>query len=162
MDPSSAPRHDPNYPLHAPLHMAAKGMDLDTVKQMIEGGGSWAVWPVNINDNAGWVPLHEAARNAGDQGTAILEYLLSKGGDVHAMKWDGDTPLHDASNKGLQKNIEVLLRHGADPTATNIYGETPLDVSSKAEIKKVLENAQEEWRIRRFGLPPIPLIEGPF
>ena len=51
MDPLNAPRHDPNYPFHAPLHMAAKGCDLGTVQQMVEGGGSWAVWPVNVTAN---------------------------------------------------------------------------------------------------------------
>ena len=132
MDPLSAPRHDPNYPFHAPLHMAAKGCDLETVRQMIEGGGSWSVWPVNITDNVGRVPLHEAATNTGTQGTAILEYLLSKGADVGAQMLNGDTPLHRASLKGLKKNVEVLVRHGADPTATNFNGMTPEDVAKIA------------------------------
>ena len=97
-----------------------------------------------------------------DRGTAILEYLLSKGGDVNAVKWDFDTPLHDAAAVGLKSHVEILLRSGADPSATNIYGKTPSDVASEPEIKKILENAHEEWRIRRLGLAPIPLVEGPF
>ena len=161
MDPSSAPRHDPNYPFHAPLHMAAKGCDLETVQQMVEGGGSWAVWPVNITDNLDRIPLHEAARNVGGQGTAILEYLLSKGADVGAKMVNGDTALHIASSKGLKKNVEVLVRHGADPTATNFNGMTPHEVASKPEILKILVDAEESQRIRS-GLPPTTLIEGPF
>ena len=154
---------DPNYPLHAPLHLAAKGCDLELVTKMIEGGDSdVAVWPVNVTDNAGWVALHEAAGNSCPfHGPAILEYLLEQGGDVDAKKWDADTPLHDASAKGRKRNVEILLRHGANPSATNIYGKTPLDLATKPEIKDILEKAQEERRVR-LGLPPIPLIEGPF
>ena len=161
MDPSSAPRHDPNYPFHAPLHMAAQGCDLETVQQMVEGGGSWAVWPVNVTDNLDRIPLHEAARNVGSQGPAILEYLLSKGADIGAKMVNGDTPLHIASSKGLKKNVQLLLQHNANPAATNINGKTPLDLATKPEIKDILEKAQEERRVR-LGLPPIPLIEGPF
>ena len=153
---------DPNYPLHAPLHQAAKGCDLELVTQMIEGGGNTAVWSVNVTDNAGWVALHEAAGNSCPfHGPAILEYLLEQGADVDAQKWDGDTPLHDASAKGLKKNVEILLINGANPAATNINGKTPLDLATKPEIKDILEKAQEERRVR-LGLPPIPLIEGPF
>ena len=153
-----------NYPvLLAPLHQAARrGCDLELVTQMIEGEGT--VWPVNVRDASDWVPLHEAAANRCPfHGPAIMEYLLSEGGDIKAKTWDGDTPLHIASSNGLKKNVELLLQHGADPTATNEYGETPLDVASnsKPEIKEILEKAQEEQRVR-LGLPPIPLIEGPF
>ena len=149
---------DPNYPLDAPLHLAAKGCDLEAVTQLIEDG----VWAVNVTDTAGWVPLHEAAGNSCPfHGPAILEYLLSEGGDVDAKKWDGDTPLHDASAKGRTKNVELLLQHGANPAATNIHGKTPLDMATKAEIKKLLEVAQEQRRVR-LGLAPVPLIEGPF
>ena len=153
---------DPNYPLQAPLHLAARGCDLELVTHMIEGGGNVAVWAVNVTDTAGWVPLHEAAGNTCPfHGPAILEYLLSKGGDVDAKKWDADTPLHDAAAKGLKKNVQLLLQHNANPAATNIHGKTPLDVATKPEIKNILEDAQEQRRVR-LGLPPVPLIEGPF
>ena len=153
---------DPNYPLHAPLHLAAKGCDLELVMQMVEGGGDVAVWAVNVTDTAGWVPLHEAAGNTCPfHGPAILEYLLSQGGDIEAKKWNAETPLHDASSKGLKKNVQLLLEHGANPAASNIDGKTPYDVATKAEIKSMLEIAQEQRRIR-LGLPPVPLIEGPF
>ena len=152
---------DPNYPLRAPLHLAARGCDLDLVTHMIEGGGDVAVWAVNVTDSAGWVPLHEAARNSCPfHGPAILEYLLSQGGDIEAKKWNADTPLHDASSKGLKTNVELLLEHGADPSATNIDGKTPLDVATKPEIKLILEKAEERRRVR-LGLPPVPLIQEP-
>ena len=118
--------------------------------------------PVNVKDSWDWVPLHEAAGNTCRfHGPAIVEYLISEGGDVNAKTEDNDTPLHIAAEKGLQKNVELLLENGANPAATNDAGESPLDVATKAEIKEILEKAQEERRVR-LGLPPIPLIEGPF
>ena len=157
---------DSNYPqLSAPLHQAAAGgCDLELVTHMIEGGGNTPVWPVNVLDGImGQVPLHSAAANRCPfHGPAILEYLISMGGDVNAKdSIVGETPLHIASSQGLKKHVELLLEHGANPAATDDAGDTPLDVATKAEIKNILEVAQEKRRVR-LGLPPVPLIEGPF
>ena len=149
---------DPYYHFNPILHWAARECDLEKVIKMIEEDGI----PVNVKDFFDWVPLHEAAGNTCRfHGPAIVEYLISEGGEVNAKTEDNDTPLHFAAAKGLLKNVELLLEHGANPLATNDDGETPLDVATKAEIKNILEVAQEKERVR-LGLPPVPLIEGPF
>ena len=155
---------DSNYPqLSAPLHQAAiGGCDLELVTHMIEGGGNTPVWPVNVLDGMGQVPLHNAAANRCPfHGPAILEYLISMGGDVNAKDSEvGETPLHIASSQGLKKHVKLLLEHGANPAATTDAGETPLDLATKADIKAMLEAAEEERRIR-LGLAPVPLIQEP-
>ena len=150
---------DPYYRFNLILHWAARECDLEKVTKMIEEDG----FPVNViggHDDS--VPLHDAAGNTCRfHGPAMVEYFISEGGDVNAKSMYNETPLHIAAAKGLQKTVELLLAHGANPLATNDDGETPLDVATKAEIKNILEVAQEKERVR-LGLPPVPLIEGPF
>ena len=149
---------EPYNPFMPLLHWAARECDLEKVTKMIEDGV-----PVNViggHDDS--VPMHDAAGNTCRfHGPAMVEYLISEGGNVNAKSLYNETPLHIAAEKGLQKNVELLLENGANPAATNDAGESPLDVATKAEIKEILEKAQEERRVR-LGLPPIPLIEGPF
>lgn len=42
--------------------------------------------PVNVQDNAGWTPLHEATSN---RHTKIAELLLQNGADSNACSRDG-------------------------------------------------------------------------
>ena len=42
--------------------------------------------PVNVQDNAGWTPLHEATSN---QHTRIAELLLQNGADSNTSSRDG-------------------------------------------------------------------------
>ena len=148
---------DPFYHFMPILHWAARECDLEKVMKMVEEDGI----PVNVKDSWDWVPLHEAAGNTCRfHGPAIVEYLISEGGEVNAKTEDNDTPLHFAAAKGLQKNVELLLEHGANPAAINDAGETPLDVATKPGIKRMLEVAEEKRRIR-LGLPPVPLIQEP-
>ena len=148
---------DPLYHFMPILHLAARECDLEKVTKMIEVDGI----PVNVKDFWDWVPLHEAAGNTCRfHGPAIVEYLISEGGEVNAKTEENETPLHIAAEKGLQKIVELLLEHGANPAATNDAGETPLDLATKADIKTMLEAAEEEKRIR-LGLAPVPLIQEP-
>ena len=151
------PIMDPYYHFNPILHWAARECDLEKVSKMIEEDDI----PVNVKDSWEWVPLHEAAGNTCRfHGPAIVEYLISEGGEVNAKTEENETPLHIAAEKGLQKIVELLLEHGANPAATNDAGETPLDLATKADIKAMLEAAEEERRIR-LGLAPVPLIQEP-
>ena len=38
----------------------------------------------------------------------------------------GNTPLHEAVERGHRDTVQYLLRNGADPDSTNYFGETPL------------------------------------
>jgi len=64
------------------------------------------------NDGRGDAPLHHAARN-GD--TDIVQLLLERGADVHALTPRGHTVLYCAGGHGHVDTLQILLDHGADP-----------------------------------------------
>jgi NF-kappa-B inhibitor-like protein 2 len=73
--------------------------------------------PVNVQDNSGWIPLHEAANN---NWYDITEYLLKHGADINhrgGPKCQGMTPLIDAASVGWLDIVELLLKYGANALA---------------------------------------------
>ena len=88
----------------------------------------------------GYTPLHESVANGKND---ILDFLLSKGGDVNCRANSGYTPLHLAASSGHGKCVTVLLRHDADIGSTDEFGKTPkqtAELSSKASIVKLLRS----------------------
>lgn len=63
---------------------------------------------------------------------------------LHAVDYEGRTPLHVAAANGNAKAVQLLLNAGADPTARTMFAKlTPLDLCSPSEpgVKKVLLDA---------------------
>ena len=89
---------------------------------------------VNMRDDDGWTPLHEAA----DWGHAsVVSVLLAAGASVSAKRTSysrgavllfdvGNTPLHNAARRGHGSVVSVLLVAGADVNAKSDNGNTPL------------------------------------
>lgn len=73
--------------------------------------------PVNVRDNCGWTPLHEAANN---NHYAIVEALLEAGADINdrgGIHCNGITPLIDAASCGNLEIIQLLVDMGANVLA---------------------------------------------
>jgi NF-kappa-B inhibitor-like protein 2 len=65
---------------------------------------------LNLQDNHGWTPLHEAA-NHGHMD--IVRYLLDCKANINIKANNGITTLIDACNSGRLDIIEILLSYGA-------------------------------------------------
>lgn len=105
-----------------PLHVACIAGDLNRVEKLIEMGH-----PVNPRDNAGWLPIHEAANHGH---TEIVQYLIDHGANFNDRGGDlcgGTTPLHDACVNGNSSVIRVLIRSNANVIRCDEDGNTPLD-----------------------------------
>ena len=83
---------------------------------------------VNINAGEGSLlgtALHAAVSSSQDH-RIIIETLLLKGANVHALRWNARTPLHDAAEAGNPDAVELLLASGSDNKALTLSGTTPL------------------------------------
>ncbi|TRM65124.1 ankyrin repeat-containing domain protein [Schizophyllum amplum] len=75
----------------------------------------------NIPDENTYTPMHAAASYGQLQ---VLEYLISRGGDVNVIDSDGDTPLYTVEDVAT---AQFLVDHGATVARTNHEGISPID-----------------------------------
>ncbi|XP_047412094.1 SMC5-SMC6 complex localization factor protein 1 isoform X1 [Sciurus carolinensis] len=93
---------------------------------------------INVKDNAGWTPLHEAC-NYGN--TVCVQEILQRCPEVDLLtQVDGVTPLHDALSNGHVEIGKLLLQHGGPVLLQqrNSKGELPLDYVISPQIKEEL------------------------
>ncbi|CAF0970998.1 unnamed protein product, partial [Adineta ricciae] len=102
------------------LHLACKEKNgLRKVKQFISEGDD-----INLQDNHGWTPLHEAANHGH---VDIVRYLLDCKANINIKANNGITTLIDACNSGRLDIIEVLLSYGAKTNIRTNNGYTAVD-----------------------------------
>lgn len=93
---------------------------------------------INVKDNAGWTPLHEAC-NYGN--TVCVQEILQRCPEVDLLtQVDGVTPLHDALSNGHVEIGKLLLQHGGPVLLQqrNAKGELPLDYVISPQVKEEL------------------------
>ncbi|CAF3606260.1 unnamed protein product [Rotaria sordida] len=102
------------------LHLACKEKNgLKKVKQFISEGDD-----INLQDNHGWTPLHEAANHGHID---IVRYLLDCKANINIKANNGITALIDACNSGCLDIIEILLSYGAKTNIRTNNGYTAVD-----------------------------------
>ncbi|WP_067272842.1 ankyrin repeat domain-containing protein [Mitsuaria sp. 7] len=100
------------------LHRAAHEGDITEMKRLIAQG-----YDVNLFDDLGNTPLHEAVR--ADR-YRVAEWLLDHGASVNANEAEriGETPLCFAVQRGYPEMVALLLKRGADPDINGWMGLT--------------------------------------
>jgi len=84
---------------------------------------------VNAADEAGWTPLHFAAR---DQNARIVQMLLEHGAAVDRVDDSGSTPLWQCVNSTYPVDstvVDLLLACGADPRRKHKHNYSPIDLA---------------------------------
>jgi ankyrin repeat protein len=109
---------------------------------------------IGVQTTNGTTVLHWAALDA-DDGTPMLEVLLSHKADINARDKDGRTPLMYAVDAGPE-NVRFLLLRGADPSIQDRKGQTALhlarsrrDSPDKRGVVRLLTEAEAAKPIRR-------------
>ncbi|ENN77089.1 hypothetical protein YQE_06424, partial [Dendroctonus ponderosae] len=102
--------------------------------------------PVNVRDNAGWLPLHEAAVHGHIEIVRLLLDHKASINDRGASECNGITPLHDAASNGHLEIIELLLNKGASALAKTDDGNTPL-----FELRKWFQRNGEDLSSERLS-----------
>ncbi|KAG6450561.1 hypothetical protein O3G_MSEX006650 [Manduca sexta] len=120
------------------LHVACISGNKLLVDRLIAKGH-----PVNIRDNAGWLPLHEACIHGHIE---IANILINNGANVNdrgGANCDGITPLYDAASNGHLQVVQLLIDKGAIPSLKTDFGETPLHVLQKWRAGTILTKDEE-------------------
>ena len=137
---------------------AAKAGDLELVKKIVADHSHI----VNCRDLDGRhsTPLHFAA---GYNRVGVVEFLLSKGADVHAKDKGGLVPLHNACSYGHYEVTELLVKHGASVNVCDLWRFTPLhEGAAKGKydiVKLLLKHGADASKKNRDGHTPIDLVK---
>ncbi|XP_064485814.1 ankyrin repeat and SOCS box protein 3-like [Ornithodoros turicata] len=111
--------------------LAARSGNLTELRRLISEGR-----PVDVQDNRGWRPLHEAAAKGNDVGV-VKELLKHESTDVDWVTYEGETALLLACKrlKGnlLTEVISVLLESGADASIADNERDSPLLAACRAK-----------------------------
>lgn len=89
---------------------------------------------------AGNSPLHIASAKGYND---IVEYLLSKGANIHSVNKRLASPLHSAVFKGRIETVKLLLDKGASIEAREDEGDTPIAWASYTGFAKIVEHLIE-------------------
>jgi len=88
------------------LHKAARSGQVSTNKRLLEEGAN-----VNISDNNGWTPLHEACHYGH---TVVASLLIDHDADMSKEGGDErETPLVHAAISGQLNVVKLLVKKGA-------------------------------------------------
>ncbi|XP_070648233.1 SMC5-SMC6 complex localization factor protein 1 isoform X1 [Bos indicus] len=126
--------HKTNLKGETALHRACINNQVDRLILLLSMPGI----DINVKDNAGWTPLHEAC-NYGN--TVCVQEILQRCPEVDLLtQVDGVTPLHDALSNGHVEIGKLLLQHGGPVLLQqrNSKGELPLDYVVSSQIKEEL------------------------
>lgn len=107
-----------------PLHLASQYADLETVKLLVDAGGT-----LEMLDSSGNSMIHYAAR--GKNQTEILKYLLEKGLSPSQKTDDGKDAMTLSSASGSSEVVELLFK-----TANEDYTPDPLSLINAITIGK--------------------------
>lgn len=119
------------------IGLAARSGNLTELRQLINEGK-----PVDVQDNRGWRPLHEAIANGGDV-TVIKELLKHESTNVNWVTYEGETALLLACKrlKGnkLTEVVSVLLANGANARTADNELDSPLLAACRANSADAVE-----------------------
>uniref|UniRef100_A0A8C4XBK9 Ankyrin repeat and SOCS box containing 3 n=1 Tax=Erpetoichthys calabaricus TaxID=27687 RepID=A0A8C4XBK9_ERPCA len=81
---------------------------------------------INIADNRGWMPTHEAAYSDAHKSLRLLIKAGNSSSYLNSKTFEGQTALHLAASRGNVRSSEILLKAGAQVNETTNELETPL------------------------------------
>ena len=113
-----------------PLNAAVSNGDIESVRQVLQGGAQVKLYSLLCMPSLHWVQDH-----------TLVELLLQHNADPDAK----DEVLTMAAKRGHRKTVEVLLKHKADPNATDGEGNTPLILASRNRRGSVGAGAEQEY-----------------
>lgn len=100
---------------------AAREGDCELLYRLIQEGK-----PMDVRDNRGWSPLHEAAAHNSAKCMKVLLALMEDREDINLQTLEGETPLFLTGMSNCDESMKVLLENGANVNTPNNMDQTPL------------------------------------
>ncbi|KAG8584140.1 hypothetical protein GDO81_008698 [Engystomops pustulosus] len=113
---------------------AARGGDIKSLRKLIKKGSS-----VDVPDNRGWMPIHEAAFSDAAPCLQLLINSAKSRSYVKSKTFEGESALHLAAKGGSVRCTEILLRSGADPNDLTNDVTTPLFLAVESGCDAVVK-----------------------
>ncbi|EHB05706.1 Ankyrin repeat and SOCS box protein 3 [Heterocephalus glaber] len=132
--------------------LAVREDNVKILRKLLKKGRS-----IDVADNRGWMPIHEAAYHNSIECLQILIHTDSSENYIKTKTFEGFCALHFAASQGHWKIAQILLEAGADPNATTLEETTPLFLGDEnVEIIKLLlkKGADKECQ-DDFGITPL-------
>ncbi|XP_069787505.1 ankyrin repeat and SOCS box protein 3 isoform X2 [Narcine bancroftii] len=106
--------------------LAARKGNVELLKALIKKGHS-----LDIADNRGWCPIHEAATHKTLKCLRLLVCTASLTSGIELKTFEGETALHLAAKHGHLEIVRILLQAGANPDAITNENVTPLFLATE-------------------------------
>ncbi|NXJ85387.1 ASB3 protein, partial [Trogon melanurus] len=116
--------------------LAAREGNVKMLRKLIKQGYS-----IDVPDNRGWVPIHEAAAHHSGECLRLLVHAAPSGDYLKSKTFEGLCALHLSARHGSLEGVRVLLEAGVDPNEITTEGTTPLFLAVEnrhADIVKFL------------------------
>ncbi|XP_006881078.1 PREDICTED: ankyrin repeat and SOCS box protein 3 [Elephantulus edwardii] len=104
--------------------LAAREGNVKVLRKLLKRGRS-----VDVADNRGWMPIHEAAYHNSVECLRMLIHADSSENYIKTRTFEGFCPLHLAASQGHWKIVQILLKAGADPNEMTLEETTPLFIA---------------------------------
>ncbi|XP_008580826.1 PREDICTED: ankyrin repeat and SOCS box protein 3 isoform X2 [Galeopterus variegatus] len=101
--------------------LAAREGNVKVLRKLLKKGRS-----VNVADNRGWMPIHEAAYHNSIECLRMIIHADSSDNYIKTKTFEGFCALHLAASQGHWKIVQILLDAGADPNEATLEETTPL------------------------------------
>ncbi|XP_061845342.1 ankyrin repeat and SOCS box protein 3 isoform X1 [Colius striatus] len=100
---------------------AAREGNVKMLRKLIKQGYS-----IDVADNRGWVPIHEAAAHNSSECLRLLIRAAPSDEYINSKTFEGMCALHLSARHGALESARVLLEAGADPNEVTNEATTPL------------------------------------
>ncbi|KAG7389754.1 hypothetical protein PHYPSEUDO_009674 [Phytophthora pseudosyringae] len=129
---------DRNSPLHEAAFRGDPGILQLVLNKVLERPSEEGVDLINLQNQFGNTPLHNAART-GSQG--CVSHLLKAGAKYSIKNVNGSIPLHHAcySEKPNVEVVQLLVEAGSDVNALDEQGYSPLLVAAKKNQTEAID-----------------------
>ena len=126
------------------LMLAARVNEVDVVQFLVERGTS-----VNLEDNRGYTPLHQAVIDAK---IPNMRRLIELGADILSECNHRYSAVHLASKTGHTEAVQVRLEHGANVTKAYYFTGSPLTSAARNDHLEIVQLLRESGgRLNKQG-----------